>query len=136
MRLVLGQDSDVALWAEKRLGKPMGDLSRSFVAPYVAIGLQGKDGDLIGAAVLTHFDGHNINLTVVGRGAIHRGPMRAVISYCFDQLGCSRVSVVTRSELVVRMAERLGWKREGVMRKFYGNADGILLGLLKEDFTL
>jgi RimJ/RimL family protein N-acetyltransferase len=64
--------------------------------------------------------------------------MYAVYNYVFKQLGCSRISVTTRAdnELVIGIAERLGFVREGYLRKFYGDADGVLLGLLKKDFIL
>lgn len=138
MRLVLGRDREVAIWAERILPKPLGSMSRIFGGPFVAIGVESNDGQLTGAFVINHFDNYDVNLTVAGRGAICRGALRAVHHYIFEQLRCSRITVTTRADnqLVIGIAERLGFVREGHLRKLYGDTDGILLGLLKKDFRL
>lgn len=138
MTLVFGRDREVARWAEQFLPRPMGHMGRAFTGPFVAIGVADSKGALTGAFVITGYDGNDVNISVAGRGAIARTPLRVVTDYIFSELGCSRITVTTRASnaRVISIALRLGFKREGVLRRLYGNEDGVLLGLLEKDFTL
>lgn len=135
MRLVFGEDERVARWASRQFGPRMGAFSAGFVQPFIAIGIQNEAGDLTGASILNNYDGRDIEITVIGRGMISRGAFRALASYVFDQLRCVRVSATVRSDnaSILRMAGRLGFKREGLIRKKYGACDAVVLGLLKEE---
>ena len=136
--MVFGRDREVASWAEQFLPRPMGLMARAFTAPFVAIGVADRSGALTGAFVITGYDGNDVNVSVAGRGAIARTPLRVVTGYIFDELGCSRITVTTRAAnaRVISIAKRLGFKREGTLRRLYGKEDGVLLGLLQKDFTL
>lgn len=137
MRLVLGEDRRVAMWAEAQFPRRMGSMSRSFRDPYYAIGVESRD-QLTGAFVFTNYDGNDVNVTVAGRGAVSRTALRGAVKFAFDDLGCSRVSVTTRADnaRVIDMVQRVGFVREGYLRRLFGNADGVLLGLLEKDFRL
>lgn len=53
----------------------------------------------------------------------------------FGQLGCRRVTFTTESETVARYAERLGGKREGLLRDQFGEGrDGIVVGVLVSEY--
>jgi hypothetical protein len=138
VRLVLGRDKEVSVWAEGFFKKPLGKMSRMFTGPYTTIGVENNAGELTGALIFTNFDDHDVNMTVAGRGTCCRSVMRAACNYVFEQLGCSRLSVTTRADnyRLIDQAERLGFVREGYLRRLYGDADGVLLGLLQKDFTL
>src|SRR3990167_1276757 len=135
MSLLFGDDERVAKWAARNLGLcRMGAFNAGFVRPFVAVGVT-RDKELIGAAIFNNYDGSDVSLTVVGRGVMFRGVFRALAFYAFDQLMCERVSATVRVENVrmLNIAERLGFKREGLIRKKYGDADAVILGLLKEE---
>lgn len=130
LSLVYGKDAEVAAWVAKQLG---GDTS--FDQPR-AIGIE-RDGQLVAGAVYTHYSGSNICITVVtsvpdwGTSDIVAGLLR----YPFNQLGCRRLTAIvpTVAAPTISFAHQLGFKTEGVARKAFGELDGVILGLLKED---
>ena len=136
MRLVFGSDEAVASWASDRLKiAPLGSLSRGFVRPFTTIGVKDNQGLLSGAYIFNNFTGPDVELTVVGRGAISREGFKVAAHYAFEQLGCVRVTATISADNhhAVSIAIRYGFKMEGVARHKFGKADGILLGLLKEE---
>jgi RimJ/RimL family protein N-acetyltransferase len=53
----------------------------------------------------------------------------------YDQLGCVRAQFTTEQESVARLAERLGGRREGVLRDKFGRGrDGIVIGVLEQEY--
>lgn len=101
--------------------------------PYMAIGIE-RFGDIVAGVILHCFEGPNVHLTAAGTGWT-RSFFRAVGAYVFGALGCCRVTFTTESEAVARYAERLGAKREGLLRDQFGEGrDGIVLGLLKREW--
>lgn len=134
MRLVFGEDVAVADWVGDRLGVLI-------VPPYTALGVIDARGALRGGAVFNDYNGSNIEVTIAGPGAMQRGVLRAGFHYVFAQLGCERVSAKTRrSNAVMRkMLPRLGFRWEGLARRYYGPArgdDACLYGMLKADCKL
>ena len=89
-----------------------------------------------GAYIFNRFTGPDVELTVVGKGAISRTAFNAAASYVFDQIGCIRVSATIRADntRALAVAEKFGFKREGIRRKGFKDTDAILLGLLKEEY--
>ena len=103
--------------------------------PFTCMGLE-QDGEIVGGAVFNCFTGHDIELTLAGR-VWSRPFLKALGEYAFKQLGCIRVQMTTEQEAVARYAERLGGKREGVLRNKFGRGrDGIVIGLLSEEYLL
>lgn len=101
--------------------------------PYVAIGIE-RDGEVIAGCLFNHFEGADIHATVAGRGWT-RAFLRAIGNYVFDQLGCERITAVTRCDEVARIAQRLGGQVEGRMRSHFGAGhDGIVLGILRDEW--
>lgn len=136
MMIVFGRDDEVASWAAERLNlKALGSLRKTFVRPYVAIGIENGKG-YCGAYVLNQFTGPDIELTIAGRGAVSRTALSVIYDYVFNQLGCLRISATCRTDntQAIRLAERLGFKREGMSRKKFGNSNAVLLGLLREEY--
>lgn len=61
--------------------------------------------------------------------------LRAAFSYPFRQCRLERVSFVTtmdNPETIV-LLQRLGAKEEGVLRRWFGELDGIVYGMLREE---
>jgi RimJ/RimL family protein N-acetyltransferase len=134
--LVFGRDDEVASWAGQQLKRsPLGGLSRGFVKPFTTIGICNA-GHYTGAYVFNDFNWPDIEITVVGRGAITRDAFKAAAHYVFVQLGCIRVSARVRSDNIrlIKMMERIGFVREGCVRRHFIDADGILMGMLKEEY--
>lgn len=126
--IVKSCSDQVAQWAGEQLGC-------TFRQPFVAWGITDKDNGLTGAVVFNDYDARNVEVTCVGRGWT-RGNIRAIAKYCFDDLNCTRVSITTRmgNELVHDLAKRLGGTLEGIKRRYYGDEDAAMYGVLKDEF--
>lgn len=101
--------------------------------PYSFMGWE-RDGKIVGAVLFNCFEGPNVHVGAVGTGWT-LGFLKAVGDYVYRQLGCLRMTLTTESETVAGYAERLGGKREGVLRSHFGpGRDGIVLGILKNEY--
>jgi len=129
MELIYGQDEVVAAWASSRLGT-------AIVRPYVAIGV-GDGSGLHAAMVFNDFTGANIEITVASDpNGWTRQAVREAFAYPFRQAGCRRLTMRTRADHAVMLdiADRLGFRREGVLREFYDDGcDAIVFGLLRSE---
>lgn len=105
--------------------------------PYTALGIE-KDGRIIGGVVFNMYTGIDVHVTVAGEtGAFTRAFIRRVSHYVFQELGCLRMSITTEQPKVVELATRLLAQTEGRIRNHFGpGRDGILLGILKEDWKV
>lgn len=97
-----------------------------------------ENGRIVGGVVYTMYTGNGIMMNVAGgyKGWINRAFIRAAFAYPFKQLGCTRVSGLVRVDnfAAQKFDERLGFKREGVIRR--GDDDGtdlIMYGMLREE---
>lgn len=107
------------------------------------------DGDsLCGAVRVNHIEEGNHKAAIayyLGAGRQGRGlatsSVRAVLGYCFMTLGFNRIELKCASTNAAsqRVAERLGFSREGLLRQAeYLNGeyvDHFLYALLREDFV-
>lgn len=119
-------DDRVARFVGERIGSVI-------YPPFTAIGIE-RDGEIIAGAIFNCFTGHDVEITVAGKGWT-RAFFRAVGSYVFDQMQCCRFQFTTESEDTARLAERLGGVREGILRdKFGPGRDGIVLGVLRGEY--
>lgn len=110
-----------------------GQLGITLAPPYTTLGIE-RDGEVIAGVILHCFEGPNIHATVAGKGWT-RAFFRAFGDYVYRQLGCIRITFTTEQEPVARLAERLGGKREGLMRSQFGEGrDGILIGILRDEY--
>ena len=101
--------------------------------PFTCMGIE-RNGEIIAGVVFNCFRGADIEVSVAGQGWT-RGFIKAVGEYVFGQLGCVRMQIITEQEKVAAIAERLGGKREGVLRNKYGRGrDGILVGILEKEY--
>lgn len=120
----------VALFVGERCGA-------SFVPPYTALGFE-RGGQIVAGAVFNVFTGPSVEVTVAALpGGISRSFIRACGDYVFKQLGCERATFTTESPEVAKLAQRLGSQTEGRLRNHFGkDRDGIVLGILKQDWKL
>ena len=67
---------------------------------------------------------------------LQRGVLRSLADYVFRQLDCQRLEahLSERNRPAARLLERLGFEREGSMRRAWDGVDATLIyGLLRED---
>ena len=101
--------------------------------PFTCMGIE-RNGEIIAGAVFNCFTGPSIDVTVAGHGWT-QGFLSAVGDYVFRQLGCLRIEITTEQEKIARVSERMGGKREGVLRNKFGRGrDGIVLGILDTEY--
>lgn len=119
---------------DDRVGRFVGERVGAIIfPPFTAMGIE-RGGEIIGGVVFNCFTGHDVEATVAGRGW-SRGFFKAVGAYVFGQLRCVRMQFTTDQEPVARLAERLGGKREGVLRDKFGRGrDGIVIGVLEQEY--
>lgn len=132
--LLFGADEDVAGWVSRMCG------GGKVFAPYTAIGVVDAQGITAGA-VFHSYSGHDVTVTASSaRPSLRlRSAIKAGLSYAFDQLKVSRVSaeIEMSNARMIRLAEGLGFVREGVKRRAASDGKHVgVFGLLRKDFKL
>lgn len=121
-------DERFRYWLEGKVGTTLPE-DAQFIGRIV-------DGKVVAAVSFSHWTGHDIELSVAALpGAGSRALLRAIFQYVFDQLDCVRCTARIRAsnEKSLSLAERIGFRREGVLRNGYGNEDAVILGLLRNE---
>lgn len=123
-------DDRVAAFVGERVGSIISP-------PYTAAGLE-RNGRIVAGVIFNCFTGTDVEVTVAGEpGAFTKSFIRMVRQYVFETLGCLRISITTEQPHVIKIAKRLGAQTEGRKRNLFGKGrDGIVLGILKEDWKL
>ena len=89
-----------------------------------------RDGEIVAGAIFNCYEGADVHVGIAGTGWT-RGFIKAVGEYVYDQLKCERMTIITVSEKVAEFAERMGGKREGILRSHFGpGKDAIVAGIL------
>lgn len=132
--LLFGADEAVADWVSRMCG------GGKVFAPYTAIGVMG-DTDIMAGAVFHSYSGLDVTVTAsaVKPSLRLRSAIRAGLFYAFDQLKVSRVSaeIEMSNARMIRLAEGLGFVREGVKRRAAPDGKHVgVFGLLRKDFKL
>lgn len=128
--LLFGHDQTVANWVVTRF--------KVEIWPHVAaIGVL-HDGDLVGAAILQEYNGHNVELSYYGPGGLSPSLIRKLARLLFWNYKVQRVTVRTRrkNKCITRAITKFGFAYEGVMKRFYGPHkadDAVLYGLMREN---
>ena len=97
------------------------------------------DGKLVAGMACMNWDKQHGNIEIAMASDnprwASRETIRRLLAWPFDRLRCQRLTTIIAADNVaaLRFNEKLGFKREGVMRRGYGDKDAIILGLLKED---
>ena len=119
---------------DERVAKFVGEaIDRIIYPPFTAMGIE-RDGNIVSGVVFNCYTRHDIHVTVAGH-AWTREFLREVGKYVFSQLKCERITVITHQARVESIAARLGGRREGILRNYFGpDRDGILIGILKAEY--
>lgn len=120
-------DGPLMRWAGEKFGA-------FFSPPATVIGLL-DNGKPVCAGIFNDYTGENIELSVVAEGIIPRRFLQFCAEYAFNHVGCVRVTARSRASntRVASLAKRLGFTQEGRLRRFYGDEDAILYGLLRDE---
>ncbi len=101
--------------------------------PFTTVGIE-KDGEIIGGVLFNCYEGEDIHVSIAGKGWT-KGFLAEIGNYCFNQLGCYRITSVTEDPKVVRIGERLGGKIEGCLRGHFGEGrDGFIVGITRDEY--
>jgi RimJ/RimL family protein N-acetyltransferase len=137
MRLVLGRDADVAEWVGRRIAH-VG--SGAAFGPCAAIGVATEDGSLIGGVVFSNWQPACRSIEASFASETPRWLTRRIIggilAYPFGQLGCQRMTAITprKARAARRFLDAFGFKREGLVRKGFGDDDAVISGMLKREW--
>jgi RimJ/RimL family protein N-acetyltransferase len=137
MRLVLGQDAAVADWVARRIPH-LGE--GSAFGPCAAIGVEAEDGRPLGGVVFSNWQPKCRSIEASFASASPRWLTRriigAILSYPFEQLECQRLTAITprRAKAARRFLDAFGFRREGLVRKGFGDDDAVVSGMLKREW--
>lgn len=128
MIFLTGENDIVSAFVSSKTGDQYVDVMRT-------LGILTPEGRIVGGFVLTNYTGHGVELSVAGKGCVSRGAWRELGDIVFRELACQRLSVTTRrsNKRVRKMAPRFKFKFEGIARRFYGDEDGIVFSLLRDE---
>jgi RimJ/RimL family protein N-acetyltransferase len=104
--------------------------------PFEVLAAVGSDGRLIGGVVYVSFRRTDIETQWAGEpGWLTRANLRGFFDYPFHQLGVRRVTgIIHRKNKTARkIAEKIGFKLEGVCRRAFENGDAMIYGIIKEE---
>lgn len=128
MTLIFGRDEELALWVGLRCGATF--------SLYKSIGVE-LDGSVSAAVVYSNYRDGNIEATIAADDPrwCRKGVLASLFYYPFVQLGCRRITCLIRhdNERSIRLCEGLGFVREGRCRKIFGEEDGLVYGLIREE---
>ncbi|MBX5089347.1 GNAT family N-acetyltransferase [Rhizobium lentis] len=131
MIFLRGEDEIVSAYVSGQTGDRYSDVLRT-------LGILNHEGRIIGGFVVTNYTGFGAELSIAGRGCVARDAWKALGDIVFGELGCQRLSVTTRrsNKRVRKMAPKFKFKFEGIARRFYGDEDGIVFSLLRDEAIL
>lgn len=136
MRLLYGQDAVVGRWVSERIPHMAG----ADFGPMVALGVLGRDDALIGGVVFHEYRPRCRSIEASFASAsprwLTKNLIGRIMAYPFDQLLCERVTAVTprKAASARRFLDEFGFKREGLIRRGFGDDDAVISGLLKSEW--
>lgn len=116
MRMLAGQDWEVAQWAGAQLGV-------TFQEPYTAFGFVDEQSRMRAASIFNdYYSGGNVEWTYVGRKSFTCSTLKFLARFVFNELQAARVTAKTRrgNVLVRRLLPKGGFQFEGIQRRYFG----------------
>jgi RimJ/RimL family protein N-acetyltransferase len=108
--------------------------------PCAAIGVEAEDGRPLGGVVFSNWQPacRSIEASFAADGPrwLTRRLIGQILSYPFGQLDCQRITALTprRATAARRFLEAFGFRREGLVRKGFGDDDAVVSGLLRREW--
>lgn len=110
-----------------------GEIGVVFSPPLTCLGVE-LNGKVVGGFVLNVYEGQDIHVSAAGKGAT-KGLLAELGHYVYTVLGCQRMTIITESPKVVRLAEKLGGQLEGMLRNhFAADRHAFVVGILKSEY--
>lgn len=101
--------------------------------PFIGLIVE-RDGEQVGAVILNDYrPGQNIELTAHTCGNWTIRDVRDIARYCFQRVKRITARTSVNNTRAAYMLETLGFKREGVMRQWFGETDAIVFSLLRAE---
>ena len=128
-RILLYADEYVAGWMAERMGE-------TIIPPYTAFATVSADGQLMAGVLFNQFNEGSVEVSLYAPRHVSRGLLRAAAAYAFRDLQCNRITARTRASSlsVQKFIERVGFRKEGVIRSYYRSGeDSILYGMLRSE---
>lgn len=104
--------------------------------PCRSLGIE-RDGKLIAGVVLNNYTVRSINMSAAAEAGhwCSKTLFREVAKYVFITCRCARLSCTTsvNNQRAITCLEKLGFKREGILRDEYEDSDAAVYGLLKHE---
>jgi len=104
---------------------------------YTALGLVGDDGCFRAGVVYNRFERANIcgHIAIWPGSRLTPAFIRAMFDYPFNQLGKERITaaVAKKNKKAIRFVRKLGFQYEGCLRRYYGNDDMHIYGILRSE---
>lgn len=96
-----------------------------------------SSGQILGVAVFSRFMPYNVELSVasITPTFLTRGLLDVVFHYAFITAKKRRITAVIEDGNInaINMDKRLGFIEEGRLKNWYGDKDGIILRMLREE---
>ena len=129
IQLLLNRDDYVSAWVQSKL-------EDFYFRDCKAIGII-KNQKLIAAVVYSNLRDGQIEATIVieDKNWANKTILYALFAYPFVQCNCHRILVTVRdnNKKSIKLAKRLGFKHEGVLRQMFPPNDAVLLGMLRSE---
>ena len=129
IKWLFGYDREVTEWVRQRL-------DNSHFGPATAIGLV-KDGKIIAGVVYHNYrlNGLEMSIATEDRHWATKQTLRTFFAYPFNQLNCERVTALVSEDNIKSrdMVNRLGFIKEGVLRKAFNGRNIHIYGMLKDE---
>lgn len=116
--LLLCSDDAVAAWAWRTYRLHPMHTNR-------AIGVIEEDGTLVGAAIFQNWNGTNADLSYYGEDTLTNGIVHCIARIAYGDMHLTRLTAMTskKNKKLIGWLMRLGFKVEGVQKRFYGAED-------------
>ncbi len=90
-----------------------------------AIGLVDKHGMVVGGILFQGWNGPNVEMSYYGEQTLTPGVVRSIANFVIATFNPSRGTVNTRkrNKRLIRALLKMGFKLEGVSRRYYGDKD-------------
>lgn len=137
MRLLVGYDDAVKAFVADRIPQMGGP---DDFGPSVGIGVMSSDGMLVGGVVFSNYQPTFGSIEVAFAGSrrnwLTPRLVSGILAYPFTQLNANRITCLTpkRNRQARQFLEKFGFKREGLIRRGFGNDDCVVSGLLRKEW--
>ena len=138
MRAILDRSAEMVAWAGERIPELHG---QGFPEATTAIGIEDSDGRILGVVAFHSFEPWNRTIEVSAvaedpRWMRAREAWRLMFSSAYDVCGVDKIWSRTpaSNERALRFLRAVGFEREAVLRRHFGDDDAVISCRFKEDW--